>query len=135
MLNNFSGQFFRKALGEGQKWIAYKTKVQSCSIKKCYYKFCKFHGKTPVLKSFFNRVAGLYSLLTPLLVFYCGICEIFRNNHFGEHLQMTTSEICSFTWTALFDNFWLKLVPMLQSLYHNLPFHLLNLPSLLLILL
>ena len=27
--------------------------------KKCSQKCCKFHGKTPALKSFFNRLAGL----------------------------------------------------------------------------
>ena len=49
----------------------------------------------------------------PTLVFSRGICEIFKNIYFKEHLPTTASEICSFTWTALFYNFWLKLVPML----------------------
>ena len=38
----------------------------------------------------------------------CGICEIFKNSYFEAHLRKTTSEIYSFTWTDLFDNFWLK---------------------------
>ena len=36
----------------------------SCSqiifYKSCSKKFCKFHRKTPVLESFFNKVAGLH---------------------------------------------------------------------------
>ena len=44
------------------------------------------------------------------------------NTYSEEYPQTTASEICSFTWTALFDNLWGKLVPTLQLLYHNLPF-------------
>ena len=72
---------------------------------------------TPVSKSLFNKLQ-LFRLLTlltrdPTVVFSCEICEVFKNTYFEKHLRTTASEICSFTWTALFDNFWLKLVPML----------------------
>ena len=68
--------------------------------KKVSLKILKFQRKTPVLKSF-------------LMAFSCGIGEIFKNNYFEEHPQATASEICSFTWIALFDNLWCKLVPTL----------------------
>ena len=41
----------------------------------------------------------------PTMVFSYGISEIFANTYFEEHLQTTAPEICSLTWTALFDNF------------------------------
>ena len=45
----------------------------------------------------------LYEEVSPTRVFSCGICEIFKNTYFNEHLQTTVSESCSnFTRTALF---------------------------------
>ena len=49
----------------------------------------------------------------PTLVFSREIFEIFKSTYFEEHLRTTACEICSFIGTALFDNFWLKSVPML----------------------
>ena len=62
--------------------------------------------------SLFDRVAGLQDATQ---VFSCGTCEISKNTYFEEHQQMTASEICFFTWTAIFNNlhFWLKLLSML----------------------
>ena len=48
--------------------------------KICFQKFRKFHRKTPVLDSFFNKVAGK----TPTQVFSCENCEIFKNTYFEE---------------------------------------------------
>ena len=40
---------------------------------------------------------------SPTQVFSCGICKIFNNTYFEEHLQTTASQTCSnFTRTALF---------------------------------
>ena len=90
-----------------------------------------------MLKSFLNEVLITLLKKDSNTDVSCGTCEIVKNNYFEEHLQTTASETCSFNWTALFDNlqFWLKLVPMLWFLHHNLQFCLPILPSLLLILL
>ena len=34
------------------------SSLGSCTVKKCYWKFEKFHTKTPVLEFLFNKVAG-----------------------------------------------------------------------------
>ena len=39
-------------------------------------------------------------------MFSCGICKIFKNTYFEEQLRKTTSETCSFSWTAKL--FWLN---------------------------
>ena len=54
--------------------------------KKCSWKFRKFHRKTPVLESRFDKVAGL-SQETLTQVFSCEICKIFKNTYFEEHMQ------------------------------------------------
>ena len=48
-------------------------------------------------------------------MFSYGISKIFKNTYFDEHLQMNSSETCSFALTVLFDNlhFRFKLVPVL----------------------
>ena len=82
--------------------------------------FFKFLEKFPVLKSLFNRVAGLqvcsFTKARVIQLFTCRICAIFKNTYFEVHLQKTTSEICFFTWTAIFHtlHFQLKLLPVFQ---------------------
>ena len=54
-------------------------------------KFRKFHKKTPVLESLFNKVAGLkvcnFIKENPAQVFPSEISEIFKNTFFTEHLR------------------------------------------------
>ena len=52
--------------------------------KRCSYKFCKFHRKTPVLESFLKE--------TPTHVFSCEICQIFKNTYFEKRLQTAASK-------------------------------------------
>ena len=41
-------------------WLpVFKSSHRRCSIKSCFWKSCNIHRKTPVLKSLFNKVAGL----------------------------------------------------------------------------
>ena len=40
-----------------------------------------------MLKSLFNKVAGLKAFFSP--VFSCEICDIFKNIYFGERMQTT----------------------------------------------
>ena len=47
--------------------------------------------KTPVLESNTGKKG------TPTQVFYCGICEIFKNSYFEEYLR-TTASVVSFSW-------------------------------------
>ena len=62
--------------------------VQRCSVKKgCSENFWKIHKKTPVTESLISKVAGslqIFTKQTPAQVFYCKICEIFKNNYFDE---------------------------------------------------
>ena len=57
----------------------FRSSQRKCSVKKVFLeilqisqKFRKIHRKTPVLESFFNKVAGLGFLRTPILK---NICE------------------------------------------------------------
>ena len=63
---------------------------------RCFEKFCKFHRKTPVLVSHFNKVADLQACNfikeAPAQVFSCKIHETFKNTHLKEHLRTTASE-------------------------------------------
>ena len=52
---------------------------------RCSQKFPKFHRKTPVLESLFNKVASLKETSTQ--VFSCELCKISKNTFFTEHLQ------------------------------------------------
>ena len=68
------------------------------SVKKVIFRnFADFSvcRKTPVLQSYFNKVAGFQpaSFLKKTLtqVLSCEICETFKNTYFEEHLQMTAS--------------------------------------------
>ena len=48
------------------------------------------------MESLFNNVAGLTSCNykeTPTQVFSYGICEIFKNTYFEEHLRVVASDI------------------------------------------
>ena len=85
---------------------ALKQPLELFCKKRCSSKFCKFHCKTPVLKSLFNR---FYQKETPTQMFSCGFTKFFNLK------SATTSETCSFIWTAFFNNlhFRLKLVHML----------------------
>ena len=48
-------------------------------------KFSKFQGKTPMLESLSNKVAGV----TPTQMFFYEICEIFKNTYFEKYLWTT----------------------------------------------
>ena len=69
-------------------------------------KFRKFHRKIVVLKSFFHKE-------TPIQVFPCEICEIFKNTYFEEHLRTTASE---YTTSITSDQF---PVHRLTGFYHG----------------
>ena len=58
-------------------WVTIRSSQRRCSIKKLFLKFCNFHRKTPVLESFFNKVADLEA---PTQVFSCEYCEILRTS-------------------------------------------------------
>ena len=65
-------------------WTPLKTRVKpqkqqlQLHYKKwCSQKFCKFHRKTPVLKSLFNRVACQE---TQAQIVSCGVYETFKNS-------------------------------------------------------
>ena len=53
-----------------------KQPLQLFFKKRCSQKCCKFHRKTSVSKSLFNRVAGQE---TQTQMFSCGVYEIFKN--------------------------------------------------------
>ena len=59
----------------------------------------KVHRKTPLLESPFNKVAGFAGSAaliknTPTQVFFCEICETFKNTYFVEQLQTTACGSC-----------------------------------------
>ena len=58
--------------------------------KNVFLKVCKFHRKTSVLESLFNKVVGLqlYYKNAPTQVFSCEICKIFKNTYFEEHHEL-----------------------------------------------
>ena len=71
-----------------------KQPLQLFLKKRCSQKCCKFHRKTSVSRSLFNRVA---SQETQTQMFSCGVQEVFRNCC----LQTISFETCCFTWTVL----------------------------------
>ena len=79
----------------------------SSSIKGSSYKFSAFHRKTPVLKSLFNRVAGLSacSFIKKRLQNRCFSVEFTKFLRTPKWKSANDcSETCSFNWTALFNN-------------------------------
>ena len=76
---------------------------------------CKFHRKTPVLESLFNKAAGLKACSTK--VFFCEICENFKSTYYEQHLRTTPFNTfafkdcfgkiilhaCSYVWSILKD--------------------------------
>ena len=63
-------------------------------IKHVFLKYLQISQKAPVLESPF-RPANLLKE-TPIQVFSCEICKIFKNTLFEKHLQMTASAIVAF---------------------------------------
>ena len=65
----------------------------------CHWFIAIFSRKTPVLKSFFNKIPGLCMHATfftkegtqPTLVFSCECCDISKNHYFEEHLRTAAS--------------------------------------------
>ena len=53
--------------------------------KSCSKKFRKFHSKTYVLESLFNKAAGWWPATLSTQVFSCEICEIFKNTFLKKH--------------------------------------------------
>ena len=58
---------------------------------RCFWKFCKFHKKAPVLQSLFYKIASLQPCNVLTQVFPCEFCEIFKNAYFEEDLWKTAS--------------------------------------------
>ena len=54
-------------------------------------KFCNIHSNTPVLESFFNKVAEACEKY-PTQGLSCEYCETFQNTYFEEHLQIAASD-------------------------------------------
>ena len=78
----------------------------SCSVKKSVIKnFCKFHRKTPVLKSVFNRVAESQHWSFPVEFVKFLRTPILKNIWERLFLKSVFQRDCPFF------NFWLKLVP------------------------
>ena len=73
-----------------------KTGARERCKKRCSLKFRKFHRKTPVPESFFDKVTALRpatSLKKKALAqaFSCEFCEISKSNFLIEHLCTTAS--------------------------------------------
>ena len=69
---------------------------QAASEKRRSWRFRKIYWKTPVLKSLFNKIAGILTCNyikkeTSGQVFSCEFSEIFKNTFFTEHLRATAS--------------------------------------------
>ena len=47
------------SLSYGNNIVYTEAVIQSCSVKKCSWKFHKIHRETPMPEPFFNKVAGL----------------------------------------------------------------------------
>ena len=66
--------------------IVFWGETNRSSLSRMFFKldvlknFCKFHRKTPVLETLFNKVAGLKETSTQ--VFSCENCKIFKNTFF-----------------------------------------------------
>ena len=90
----------------------FRSSHQMCSVKKGFLRnFTKFTGKHQCQSLFFNKVAGRpATLLKKRLaqVFFCEFCEISKNTFLTEHLQTTTSNICTLIWIKLSEGlgFW-----------------------------
>ena len=70
----------------------FRSSHQTCTVKKCYWKFEKFHMKTPVLESLFNKAAGPkacnFNEKDSNTDVSCEIFKNFKNNNF-KHLRTT----------------------------------------------
>ena len=76
--------------------IGAEAAVRRGSIKKMFFKnFAKFTGKQIYRISFFDKVAiagcNFIKKETPIQMFSCEFCEIFKNTFLPEHLQTTAS--------------------------------------------
>ena len=60
--------------------------------------FAKIHGKL-CWGPFFNKVAAWKK--TPVLVFSCEFCVIFKNNYLAEHLRTTASDILDYPYVKV----------------------------------
>ena len=71
----------------------FRSSHRNCTVKKCYWKFEKFHKKIPVLEFIFNKVAGLracnFNEKDSNAGFSCKIFKNFKNNNLEEHLRTT----------------------------------------------
>ena len=96
-----------------------KQSLELFCKKSCSQRCCKFHRKTPVLKSLFNIVTGLQEALLKRDLQPVEFAKFLRTPN-----STTASETCSFTWTALFNNLhiWFKLIHKLSFLCHNFQF-------------
>ena len=82
----FEKTVYTQAIQVCQKQLPYVFFKESCSEK-----FRNIHRKIFVLESLFNIVGDLqerYLKETPIQVFSCEYCKIFKNTYFEEHLQM-----------------------------------------------
>ena len=86
--------------------FSFRSSHQRYSAKKVFLKkFCKFHRKTPMLESLFNKIPGLQACnfikkRPPTQAFSCRIYDFFKNTYFEEYLR-TTASVVSFSWLSL----------------------------------
>ena len=92
------GAFYSKnsslnILKREKSFITQKQTPEVFCKNRCSYKFCKIHGKTPVLESFLKKVAKFQGCnFTEKRLQHrcipakcsCEICEIFKNTYFEE---------------------------------------------------
>ena len=76
-----------------------ETVTRGVLSKSCSYKFCSIHRKTPVLESFYNKVAGLESCncikRVIAWVYSWEYYEMFKNICFGQHRLRAVSEMAA----------------------------------------
>ena len=58
-------------------------------LKKLFLKILQYPQETAVLKSLFQKVAGLKALETLTQMFYCEHFEIFKTTYFEKHIRTT----------------------------------------------
>ena len=99
----FNVRFFFKQFTTRVRFFLYRVYLWKKSLpdplqNRCFQKFRKFHRKTPVLESLFNKVTCLmFPFYTPWKhqktkgVFAVKICKIFKNTYFYKTLPVAAS--------------------------------------------
>ena len=74
------------------EFITQKQSLADVLSNKCFSKFLNFLKETHVLESLFNKVVGLKA---PTQVFFCEICESFKNIFFHRTPPVDASDYMS----------------------------------------